>query len=117
MNDVDRQNFGTAILEIKESLDQAVEQAGGNPAAVGSLDRLTSMTAFELLCTLSTNSIRFVYNGPRRAVGVGHNPVVGTKEDGACCNHVLANQGQAYPRTCARCGLGPCRNGVILKGG
>lgn len=25
------------------------------------------------------------------------------------CNEVLREQGKAYPRTCAVCGLGPCR--------
>ena len=24
------------------------------------------------------------------------------------CTHVLRREGKAYPRTCARCGLGPC---------
>lgn len=27
------------------------------------------------------------------------------------CSHELRDAGQAYPRTCAVCGLGPCRNG------
>lgn len=29
------------------------------------------------------------------------------------CNKVLQHEGMAYPRTCAMCGLGPCKNEVL----
>jgi hypothetical protein len=30
------------------------------------------------------------------------------KEQDSTCNNALRFQGKAYPRTCAKCGLGPC---------
>lgn len=61
MNDNDRVLFGTALLEMKQSLDAAVSSAGGDPHIVCSLDRLGKMTAFEFMCHLATNNVRFEY--------------------------------------------------------
>lgn len=61
----DRISFGTDLLEIKQSLDVAVEQAGGCPQMVCSLDNLHNKSVFELLCTLASNKIRFVYIPPK----------------------------------------------------
>lgn len=31
------------------------------------------------------------------------------------CNQELQNEGAAYPRTCALCGLGPCKTEQIAR--
>lgn len=63
MNDQQRISFGIDLLEIKQSLDTAVEAAGGDTRIVCSLDRLYDMSVFELLCTLANNKVRFTYVG------------------------------------------------------
>jgi len=63
MDDNSRANVAQAILEMKESLDAAVSKAGGSPV-VFSVLALRSMSALDLMVTLSTNSVRFSYEGP-----------------------------------------------------
>lgn len=59
MIDDDRISFGISLLEMKCSLDEAVKAAGGDSTVVCSLYCLRNMTAFELLCHLAANNIRF----------------------------------------------------------
>ncbi len=33
---------------------------------------------------------------------------LGNEDQKSTCNKTLHNQGKAYPRTCKKCGLGPC---------
>lgn len=58
MREGERYSFAKGILQIKESLDVAVTEAGG--AAI-TVEELEHMTALKLLDILSTNSIRFYF--------------------------------------------------------
>lgn len=49
-----------AMLEIKHNLDDVIQQAGGSVSCF-SIEKLKEMSAFDLLNSISTNSIRFVY--------------------------------------------------------
>jgi hypothetical protein len=60
-NDV-RVHSAEAMLEMKHNLDDVIQQAGGAVSAF-SIEKLKSMSAFELLNNISTNDIRFVYTG------------------------------------------------------
>ena len=48
------------FLNLKHSLDVSIESAGGIPLTFEQLDK---MTVFELFQLISTNNIRFIYNG------------------------------------------------------
>ena len=68
MNDKDRIAFGSALLQIKCSLDTAVANAGGAVEVVCSLERLSAMTAFEFMCHLAENNVRFVHVTPNAEI-------------------------------------------------
>lgn len=53
-------NRVVATLKMKDSLDKAIAQAGGEPSFVYN----EKTTVYELLAKLSTNSITFVYESP-----------------------------------------------------
>jgi hypothetical protein len=59
VNDNDRKEFGKDIVELLASLQTSAAFAGGAPEAF-SPEQLERMTAWELLCTLAPNGIRFV---------------------------------------------------------
>lgn len=61
MNDIERNAVARDTLQMLDSLQRAVSQAGGNPMFVTSYDRLNSITAFELLVHLAPNKIRFAH--------------------------------------------------------
>jgi len=62
MNDKQKLNIISAALEMKNSLDQSIRDAGGTPEAVYNKDT----TVYELITSLCTNSIEFVYIGPKK---------------------------------------------------
>ena len=49
-------------MDIMNSFCIAVQQAGG----IYLVNRLKDMTAYELISTLATNNIRFVYGGSKK---------------------------------------------------
>lgn len=61
MTDNDRKEFGTHLLEMQESLGMAIQKAGGDPFIVGSSHRLKEMSAFDLMCHLAPNGVRFIH--------------------------------------------------------
>lgn len=58
MRDKERATLVRDFIEIKSSLDKAMDKAGGAPL---SIDQLEEMTALDLLVHLATNKVRFVY--------------------------------------------------------
>lgn len=48
---------------------------------------------------------------PRRVKGAAGNPVTAMARPASCSNALRAS-GKPYPRTCASCGLGPCKGGA-----
>jgi hypothetical protein len=62
MNDKKNLIIGASMLQIKESLDVAMDRAGGSEFNV---QRLSEMSALELLSLLSTNNIAFIFLGDK----------------------------------------------------
>lgn len=56
MIDAEREKFGVALLETLTSLDRELVLAGGRAP---SLAMLQSMSAFQFLCMIAPNKIRF----------------------------------------------------------
>ena len=53
-----RKHLVKSAIEIKSSLDKAMDKAGGAPLTA---DQLDNITALELLSLLATNKVKFVY--------------------------------------------------------
>ncbi len=66
MNDQHRRFFGASLLTMVESLRTSVTAAGGSAEMFCSVDYLQEASAFDLICTLATNDVRFIY-APRGA--------------------------------------------------
>ena len=58
MRDKERATLVRDFIEIKSSLDKAMDKAGGAPF---SIDQLEEMTVLDLLVHLATNKVKFVY--------------------------------------------------------
>lgn len=58
MDDIQREQFGIALLETLTSIDNAMLAAGGCGLRLTSL---RNMSAFQLLCLIAPNKIRFEY--------------------------------------------------------
>ena len=63
MTNGDMLEIGRSMLEIKESLDKAMDDARGAPL---STEALEGMSALYLLSLLAPNRIRFVYAPPKK---------------------------------------------------
>lgn len=65
MNDIAREQFGIALLETLASMDNAMIEAGGRSLGLASL---RNMSAFQFLCLIAPNKIRFehVADGGKR---------------------------------------------------
>ena len=61
MTDKERLHFARDLLDIQRSLHDAVTEAGG----IINSEYLQNMTVLELMCTLASNNIRFVYKEPK----------------------------------------------------